>query len=142
MSGVVIDASVAIKWVVEEEGTPLALSLRRDKISAPDLLAPECANVLWKKVVRGELTHHEAAIAARLLAMSNIELLGTRSYLESATRMAVALNHPAYDCVYLALALSVHQPLVTADETFVRSIRTKGTREMKDRIRLLAEVAA
>ena len=48
MSTFVIDASVAIKWVVEEPGTPEALLLRRHRLLAPDLLMAECANILWK----------------------------------------------------------------------------------------------
>jgi predicted nucleic acid-binding protein len=48
----VIDASVAIKWLVDEPGTAAALSLRRHRLLAPDLLIAECANVLWKKVRR------------------------------------------------------------------------------------------
>jgi predicted nucleic acid-binding protein len=50
----VIDASVAIKWVVRETGTQEALSLRQHRLVAPDLLVAECANILWKKVRRKE----------------------------------------------------------------------------------------
>jgi predicted nucleic acid-binding protein len=47
----VIDASIAIKWVVEEDGTREALALRQQaKLIAPELLVAECANILWKKV--------------------------------------------------------------------------------------------
>ena len=52
----IVDASVAIKWVVDEPGTEHALLLRRDSLAAPDLLVPECANILWKKVRRKELS--------------------------------------------------------------------------------------
>ena len=57
MSALVIDASIAVKWVVEEDGTPQALMLRQQaKLIAPDLLIAECANILWKKVQRNELS--------------------------------------------------------------------------------------
>ena len=47
MSGLVIDASVAIKWVVPEPGTIDALALLdRFELRAPDLLVAECADVL------------------------------------------------------------------------------------------------
>ena len=49
MSTLVIDASIAVKWVVEEDGTPQALMVRRRaKLIAPELLVAECANILWK----------------------------------------------------------------------------------------------
>jgi predicted nucleic acid-binding protein len=64
VTDLVVDASVTIKWVVEKPGTPQALSLRRHRLHAPDLLVAQCANVLWKKVRRNELTAPEALIAA------------------------------------------------------------------------------
>ena len=63
MSPLVIDASIAIKWVIEEEGTAEALLLRnKARLRAPDLLAAECANILWKKAQRKELSAEEAVI--------------------------------------------------------------------------------
>ena len=56
MNTYVVDASVVIKWVVEEDGTPEALDLRqKGRLIAPELLVAECANILWKKVERDEL---------------------------------------------------------------------------------------
>ena len=116
MTDLVIDASVAIKWVIEEPGTREALSLRRHRLFAPDLLVAECANILWKKTRRNELTLQEALLAARLLQRADIELAPMRAFLEPATRLAIALDHPAYDCAYLALAESLPCDLVTADQ--------------------------
>ena len=70
----VVDASVAIKWVIAETGTEQALSLRRRRITAPDLLIPEGANILWKKARRGELSEAEAILAARLLQRADVQL--------------------------------------------------------------------
>ena len=116
MTDLVIDASVAMKWVIDEPGTQQALALRRHRLFAPDLLVAECANVLWKKVRRNELSAEEAQLAARLLERADIELAPMRQFLGAATALAVALDHPAYDCVYLALAESLACDLVTADQ--------------------------
>jgi predicted nucleic acid-binding protein len=115
VTDLVIDASVAIKWVIQEHGTPEALSLRRHRLFAPELLVPECANVLWKKARRNELTANEAGLAARLLQRADVELAPMRALLEPATELAIAMDHPAYDCTYLALAESLSCDLVTAD---------------------------
>jgi predicted nucleic acid-binding protein len=121
---VVIDASVAVKWVVEERGTAEAvLLLGRTKLLAPDLLTPECANILWKKVQRDELSKEEALLAARVLQAAEIELLPMRTLLETATRIAIELGHPAYDCTYLALAIQKGCLFITADDRFVRRLR-------------------
>jgi predicted nucleic acid-binding protein len=124
----VIDASIAVKWVVEEEGTPFALMLRRNhRFVAPDLLVPECANILWKKTHRGELTSAEASLAAGLLERSDIELLPMRALFGKATELAVALDHPAHDCIYLSLAATRKLRFVTADKRLLRLIHQHKT---------------
>ena len=62
----------------------------------------------------------EAAFAAGLLARADVELVAMRPYLEAATRIAAGLDHPAYDCFYIALAEAEGLSLVTADSTLVR----------------------
>jgi predicted nucleic acid-binding protein len=138
----VIDASIAVKWVVEEDGTAEALSLRgQARLIAPDLLTAECANILWKKVRRCELSKDEAILAARLLQGADLELLPTRSLLAAAARIAIDLDHPAYDCVYVALAAANDCRFVTADERLLRRLGQRGREALRDRVISLAEVA-
>ena len=140
MNALVIDASIAIKWVVEEDGTDLALALRQKaRLMAPDLIVAECANILWKKVQRKELSNDEALIAARLLQSAEIELVPSRALMESATRLAIELDHPAYDCLYLALAVENGCRFVTADERLVTKFRGNKKSPFHDRIVGLAE---
>lgn len=128
MTRLVIDASVAIKWVVSEEGTEHAVSLLSGRpLSAPDLLVAECANILWKKVARAELTAEEALLAARILERAEIELHPMRPLLEPAARLAIDLDHPAYDCIYLALAMANGCQFVTADARFLAKARQSAS---------------
>nr|WP_294512045.1 type II toxin-antitoxin system VapC family toxin [uncultured Rhodopila sp.] len=126
MNTFVIDASVVIKWVVDEPGTAQTLLLRRHRLLAPDLLIADCANILWKKVRRNELLEEEAMVATGLLARSDIEFEPMISVFEAATRMAILLDPPAYDCCYLALAASRGCTFVTADEALVGKCRSAG----------------
>jgi predicted nucleic acid-binding protein len=136
----VIDASIAVKWVVQEHGTAEALVLRQKaKLIAPELLIAECANILWKKVQRGELLKDEALLAARLLQGAEIELLPTRFLFEAATRMSIEIDHPAYDCLYLALALEKKCQFVTADERLLRKLHQGRQRTLRDRAISLIE---
>ena len=131
----VVDASIAAKWLFEEEGTSEALALRASaKLIAPDLLIPECANILWKKVARGELLEEEARFAAGLLASADVEVHPMRSLLASAIQLALELNHPAYDCFYLALAVKYDCPLVTADKRFL----SRAGQSRRDEVRTAA----
>ena len=124
MKTLVVDASIAIKWVVEEHGTPESLILRQKaKLIAPELLVAECANILWKKVKRDELLKEEALLAARLLQGAEIELFPTRSLFEAATRMSIEIDPtPLYDCLYLALAVEKECLFVTADDSLLRKL--------------------
>ena len=140
MSRLVVDASVAVKWVVEEAGTEEALSLlERSALSAPDLLMAECANILWKKVRRGELTEQEAGLAGQLIQLADLDVQPTRPLMPRALDLAIALDHAAYDCIYLALAVENGWRFVTADERFVRKLAELRDAELADRVVPLSE---
>ena len=119
-SGLVVDASVAVKWVVEEEFSDAARRLAGATLYAPDLLYIECANILWKKTTKGDLSRPQAARALKDLQTSPVLIAGSGPLLEKALAIAELLRHPVYDCVYLALAVEKKIPLVTADERLAR----------------------
>jgi predicted nucleic acid-binding protein len=142
VSAFVIDASIAVKWVVEEPGTAEALLLRQQaKLLAPDLLVAECANILWKKVRRNELLREEALVAAGLLQGAEIEFLPARPLFEAATRISIELDYPAYDCLYLALAVENECRFVTADERFLRKLGQARRRALRGRAVSLMDAA-
>jgi predicted nucleic acid-binding protein len=136
---VLIDASVAIKWVIKEPGSDEAVLLLDRQLTAPDLLCAECANILWKKVARRELSRDEAEVAARALEAVEIDFIAMRSFLAAATALAIQLGHPAYDCVYLAVAITLEVPFVTADQRFVQKVR-QVNRRLRERVVALVEV--
>ena len=140
MSRTVIDASIAVKWVVEEDGTDQALALLDENaLSAPDLLIPECANILWKKVRRSELERDEAIMAARLLQRSDVEIVPTRSLMDDALQLSLDLDHAAYDCIYLALTLQNQWRFVTADRHLCRKIGQSDDARFEGKIDLLSD---
>ena len=138
MTTLVVDVSIAIKWVIDEEGTAQALALHRQaKLMAPEFLVAERANVLWKKVRRRELFTEEALMAARLLQAAPVELVPTRSLLAAATRLAIELDHPAYD----ALAIENDCRFVTADRHFLLKVGGGGPSQYRARAVALSEAA-
>ena len=57
----VVDASVAVKWVLKEPDSDAARRIvDRAELLAPDLLWAESGNVLWRRQRSGELSHSNA----------------------------------------------------------------------------------
>ena len=121
----VVDASVAVKWVVKETGSDMARLLSQASLSAPDLLAVECANILWKKVRIGDLTRQAARGCLDILLHAPVTFTAGRDLLAPALDLSMELQHPIYDCVYLALAIQCGIPLVTADERLANAVRKR-----------------
>lgn len=105
--------------------------LAAGRLITPDLLMAECANVFWKKTASGEFTPDEARLAARLAHASAQELVPMRSLAEQAAVLACRLNHPAYECVSIALALDRKRPIVTADRRLVETLRGADRPDLK-----------
>jgi predicted nucleic acid-binding protein len=134
----IIDASVGVKWVVDETDTDLARSLSACRLQAPDLFPIECANILWKKVRLHELTRRNALDCLDLLRRGPIAIVPTRELLADALQLGMDLHHPVHDCIYLVLALREGVPLVTADQRLANAAR--GFRKTKDAVILLSEI--
>jgi predicted nucleic acid-binding protein len=141
MSRLVVDSSVAIKWFVSEDDTEDALKLRdRHQLVAPDLLIAECVNAFWKMARRGELTADEAVLACQGLTLTDVALKDMRDLSVQAGMMAIAFDHPAYDCFFLVLSAVEALPYVTSDLSFVRKLRAAKFGEAE--VLTLAEAAA
>lgn len=123
--GLVIDASVALKLVIQEEGSEAAAALMDGRpLYAPGLMRIEAANALWSMVRRGRVPLAGAADAFDLLL--RLPLSPTPAGVEltaEALRLAALFDHPVYDCVYLSLAAAVRRPVITADRGFLAAAR-------------------
>jgi predicted nucleic acid-binding protein len=115
---IVIDASVALKWVLDEPGQAEADALLAEELIAPSLWLLEAANALWRRSARGELTAAEAEERLGELFNAPVTSTAIEADLVSAMRLAAEFSHPVYDCLYLALALRESTHVVTADQRF------------------------
>lgn len=118
---VVVDASVAIKWFVEEPGSGPARRLWREasELMAPDILVAEVCNAAWKKLRRQEISAAQADALAQLLVSGPVTYKRTHVLAPRAFAIALALGHPVYDCFYLALCEAQGCAMVTADRRLV-----------------------
>jgi pentatricopeptide repeat protein len=125
---VVVDASLAFKWLVREEHTDKALAILRSWESqgivptAPHLMPAEVTNALHRRVVRGEMSLTVAANLIKNLLSSSLELREALELHGRALELAHELQQGAvYDAHYLALSEALDCDLWTADEKFFRA---------------------
>jgi predicted nucleic acid-binding protein len=128
---VVLDASVAVRWVVEEEGSAEAAALLEQDVAwiAPRLLLTEVASALRRKVAAGALPAAVAgqSLDALLQAVSDgvVRLADDERIVSQALLLAVSLEHKVPDCLYLALAEREGAAIATADDRLARLARSR-----------------
>lgn len=122
----VVDASVAAKWVLHETGSEAALATMRGgrRLIAPALVLVKVANALRKRVAAGQQSRAAALTAYRdLLAAPLVRVAVEDALVESAMQIAFELRHPVQDCLYLALAAQERAVVITADGKFAAAAR-------------------
>ena len=125
----IVDASVAVKWLFTEDGTPESRRLLAHGIHlhAPDFILVEAANVIWKKVRRRNIDDPQPYFEELASFQDVIVLQSSRDLVARASAIAIAIDHPVYDCLYLACAEAEDAPLVTADGKLQRAASTVST---------------
>lgn len=125
MNRFVVDASVAVKWLVPEIHADAALRLleKNNTLAAPDLIFSEIGNVLLKKSRVGEI---ESDAAVEMLTdFKGLPLQTYKTYesLEYAWTLAESNRLSFYDSLYVALSLKTSFRMVTADKKLYNSLK-------------------
>ena len=122
----VVDASVGLKWVLDEPDSHLAQALAEgeEELLVPDFWLNEACNVCWVQVRRGIWTPAEAREGFALLrAQVAPTATGEMDLHEVALEIGLAAGHSTYDTLYLAFAIAVGaRGVVVADGPFVRDM--------------------
>ena len=120
----VVDANVAVKWLVAEEDADVAeeLATSGDDLHAPRLMASEVANALWRKARVGEIERSAAGVLLANVPDMPVRWGADELVSADAVRLALALDHSVYDCVYLALAHRIGAVMLTADSRFANAV--------------------
>jgi predicted nucleic acid-binding protein len=133
----VLDASVAVRWVVAERGSKEAAGLLARPVGwlAPRLMLTEAAGALRRKTAGAEL---DATLAAQALdALADgvegglIHLADDETLVSAALLLAIGLKHRVPDCMYLALAEREGAALATADARLASLAKSRGVEVWK-----------
>ena len=121
----VLDASVAVKWVLFEADSDKALRLRDafnahvHELLAPDFWPYELANGLTKTERRGVVPPGDAEILLARVMLTPHKLLPGLPLLGRATEISSQARHGFYDCLYVALAEQEGCEFITSDQRLV-----------------------
>ena len=126
MSRFVVDASVAVKWLVPESHADAARRILNpnNELLAPDLIWAEVGNVIWKKWRRGEVPGHAAGDLLQDFHRYPVQTFASQALMTTAWDVAERYSRSFYDSLYLALAARAECPLVTADLKLYNRLKT------------------
>jgi predicted nucleic acid-binding protein len=125
----VLDASVAVKWVLTEPDSPKAVALRDEfrkhlhELLAADAFLSEVAHSLTRAERKGILKQGEAAGLIADILSTPPDLHPVRPLLARAVEISSQMRVGYYDCLYVALAEREKCELITADDKLVTNLR-------------------
>jgi predicted nucleic acid-binding protein len=127
----VVDASVAIKWLPPFQQEPLASEAEKlldrwengaVELIAPDLIRSEIANAHWRAVRQNECSGGDALASLAIMHEQELQTVQSETLIDLALRIALQHGRTAYDSLYVALAVTLKSDLVTADEKLVNAL--------------------
>ncbi|MGK7370527.1 MAG: type II toxin-antitoxin system VapC family toxin [Candidatus Halalkalibacterium sp. M3_1C_030] len=126
MNNVVIDASVAFKWLVWEDGSDEAIKLLENLtlFHAPDIFLMEMDAILTRKVRKGELELAEATEKRKLIRDFPYLLITYEKIAEFTFRLSTEFSVTLYDASYLATAVETEAIFYTADRRLSNGLST------------------
>jgi predicted nucleic acid-binding protein len=121
----VVDASVSLKWFIDEDRREEArtLLIGGEPLVAPDLIVPEVMNAAWKAVRRRAIPRELAESIAVTLPRVFAQIVSAADLAPRALEIALAIDHPVYDGFYVALAEDFGTELLTADDRLLSKTR-------------------
>jgi len=133
----IVDASVAVKWLMEEDGSDRAAQLVGLPLIAPESLVPECLSALRKRVRRGLMVQQDAVDAAHTLTRAGIGFEPVQALAPDILSLSLRLSLSTYDCAYLALARKLDGVVITADLRLVDRCRRGDAADLAGRVQSL-----
>lgn len=126
MSTCIVDASVAVRWLVSLPGHEQARALLTSghRLAAPELLAAEVGSALAKLVRGNVLTREEGTEALQDFFRAPVRMLPIRPAAGQAWQMAQDHAQSFYDCLYLAMAVMADGLFATADARFWNAMKS------------------
>ena len=141
MKRYVVDASVAVKWLIPEEHSECAMKLLDGwlneglELNAPELLRLEVTSALTKYVERRVIDAEKAQEGFEIfreIMLSYVEV--DLPLIEEALEASIVSGLSIYDAVYVTLAKRLEATLITADRRLVDKVKAEiDVEDVRDR---------
>lgn len=126
----IVDASVAVKWFVEEDYSDRADELLDDfsngyvELVAPKTLMLEFCNAIRKYVVRGHLKGDLATSYVKKMSEVPLDFVEIDwKIVKKAYSEALELGITVYDAIYVVIAEEKNGVIITADDRLYRQLK-------------------
>ena len=124
MTPLVVDASVAFKWYVEEPWSDAARRLLSGgRLIVPRLFFLETSNILRRRCERREMSADDARATADSMAELPLEVWPDHRLVRPALDLALDFRISIFDAVYVVLAVRLQGRVVTADRRLVNALQ-------------------
>ncbi|MGQ9469579.1 MAG: type II toxin-antitoxin system VapC family toxin [Nitrososphaerales archaeon] len=125
----VIDSSSLVKFFSREEGWNRVEEVMLEGVVSLGLSLKEVINALWKKVLNEEMKTQDAEeILKDLTKQEVIKILNQNDYMLGAFKIAVENKITIYDALFIELAKSTNNELVTSDSKQAEIARKEGVK--------------
>ena len=123
---IVLDASAAVRAVMDAESSFARVLEGEAGIIAPDLIVAEICSA-FRKYVRARTmpSNHAALLIERAIGLVD-ETQPLRHLMADVVAMTSHIESSVYDLFYLALARETNATLITADQAFARVAAKEG----------------
>ena len=136
---IIVDASVALKWLVLEDPPELINKSRallsqflagKEQLSAPDILLYELGNVLSHKT---SLNIHDINSAWDIFKSIDLPTIRVDTVtIKKAIALSSKYQVSVYDAAYVVLAVDKNALLLTCDKKFIKAVNLPFVKDLAD----------
>ena len=135
---IIIDASVAAKWLLPDEDDFRADSIKRAfanrqiEIAVPVFIFYEVNNLLKSAVLSNRISFKDSLDFYEYFLNLNFNIHSSKLLLKNTLQTALKLEISSYDASYIALAEYLQSPFYTADEKLIKKTKSKWVKNLEE----------
>lgn len=127
---IIIDTNIVLSWVIQQD-VPEIDFIEHSQCIAPQFLKIETINILRKYYVMKKIPLHIIEQYYEDILIVIDIFVPDETILDRAKSISFAINHPIYDCLFIALAQQFESPLLSFDKRLLEKADSLGVETIK-----------